>query len=173
MLHMIQKCSIIRVLGIFFEEPTQLHFIREISKKINLAPTSVIKYINEFEKEGLIIKKESKPFRGYIANRDNEDFIFYKRVYNFNSLNELKKYISKEGSPKLLVVFGSYALGEDIEESDIDLLIVTKGEKHFNFEKFEKSLKREINPIILEEIEELDKNLKNQVHNGFILFGSF
>lgn len=173
MLHMIQKCSSISVLGVFFQEPTQLHFVREISKKIDLAPTSVVKYIKEFEKEGLIIRKKSKPFEGYVANRDNEDFIFYKRVYNLNSLNELKKYLSKESSPKLLVVFGSYALGEDIEGSDIDLLIITKGKKHFNFEKFEKSLNREVNPIIVENFDLIDKNLKSQIYNGFVLFGSF
>lgn len=173
MLHMIQKCSSISVLGVFFQEPTQLHFVREISKKINLAPTSVIKYIKEFQKERLIIKKESKPFDGYISNRDNEDFTFYKRAYNLISLNELKKHIVKEISPKLLVVFGSYALGEDIEESDIDILIITKGGKSFDFENFEKVLKRQINPIFLDDIEKIDKNLKSQIYNGFVLFGSF
>jgi len=170
---MIQKCSNIKVLGVFFEEPTQLHFIREISNKINLAPTSVIKYIREFEKEGLIIKKEANPFDGYIANRDNEDFMFYKRAYNLISLNELRKNVLREISPKLLVIFGSYSLGEDIEESDIDVLIITKGRKSFDFERFEKSLKRQINPIVLDDIDKIDRNLKSQIYNGFVLFGSF
>ncbi|KHO55374.1 MAG: hypothetical protein QT10_C0002G0034 [archaeon GW2011_AR19] len=173
MLHMIQKCSSIKVAGIFFEEPTEIHFIREISKKINLAPTSVKKHLSEFEKESFIIKQKSKPFDGYVSNRENPDFIFYKRLYNLAGLRELKDYLERKFSPKLVVVFGSYSTGEDIESSDIDLLIATKGKKNFDFKKFEKSLKREINPIIVDDLNKLEQPLKNQIYNGVALLGGF
>jgi len=162
MLHMIQKCSSIKVAGIFFEEPTEIHFIREISKKINLAPTSVKKHLSEFEKESFIIKQKSKPFDGYVSNRENPDFIFYKRLYNLAGLRELKDYLERKFSP-----------GEDIESSDIDLLIATKGKKNFDFKKFEKSLKREINPIIVDDLNKLEQPLKNQIYNGVALLGGF
>jgi DNA-binding MarR family transcriptional regulator len=47
---MVQKCSLIKVSEVFFAEPTTTHFIKEISKKINLAPTSVRKNIKDLLK---------------------------------------------------------------------------------------------------------------------------
>jgi len=42
-----QKSSYIKVLKIFFVEPTTIHFIKEISRKIKLAPTSTRNYIKD------------------------------------------------------------------------------------------------------------------------------
>ena len=75
-----QKCSLINVLKVFFIEPNTVHFIKEISRNINLAPTSVKNHIKTLLKENLIKTKQAKPFNGFIANRENDDFLFYKRV---------------------------------------------------------------------------------------------
>lgn len=170
---MIQKCSNIDVMKIFFLEPTSIHFIREIGKRINLAPTSVKKYIDGFEKENLILKKESKPFNGYIANRDNWRFIFYKRIYNMYALEKLKEYFEKNYYPELAVVFGSYSIGEDVEKSDIDLLIVSKSKKDIDLKKFEKELSREINLIKVDSLNKLEKPLLDKIYNGMIICGGF
>ena len=127
----------------------------------------------EFFKLGLILKKKSQPFDGYIANRDNEKFIFYKRVYNLFSLEKLKEYLEKTHSPKLAVVFGSYSLGEDIESSDIDLLILTKGKTKIDVKRFEKELKKEINVIVFDNLNKLDNQIRNKVYNGFVICGGF
>lgn len=170
---MILKCSNIEVLKVFFIEPTSIHFIREIGKKINLAPTSVKNYLNEFVKEGLIIPKESKPFRGYLANRENEKFLFYKKIYNLYSLNGIKEYLEKNYSPKLAVVFGSYSLGEDIESSDIDLIILSKSKQKIDLKKFEKELHREINLLITDNLNKLEKPILDKIYNGFVICGGF
>lgn len=168
-----QKCSILSVLKIFFEEPINLHFIREISKKIKLAPTSVKNNIKELLKNDLIIKQESRPFNGYVANRENSEFIFYKKIYNIYSLKKLIEFLDKNFYPKLAVVFGSYSLGEDREDSDIDLLIVTKGKKNIDLKKFEKELKREINILMIDNLNKLEKQILNKVYNGFVICGGF
>jgi DNA-binding MarR family transcriptional regulator len=79
MYHMLHKCGCLKTLGLFFIEPTNIHFIREISRKINLSQSSVRNHINFLLKENMIIKKTSNPFDGFVANRENEDFIFIKR----------------------------------------------------------------------------------------------
>ncbi len=168
---MIQKCNYLRVLEIFFKEPTKIHFIREISRKIPLAQTSVRNYIKEMVNSGLIMKKESKPFDGFIANRENEDFISLKQVYNLYSLADIKKTIIQKIGPKALIFFGSYQKGEDIEGSDIDLLVVSKVKKEVILEKYEKKLERKIHITFIEDIAELEKNLKDNVKNGWILYG--
>ncbi|MEK6859958.1 MAG: nucleotidyltransferase domain-containing protein [Nanoarchaeota archaeon] len=168
---MIQKCSIIQVMEVFFKEPTSIHFIREISKKIRLAPTSVKIYINNLLKEELIISKKSKPFDGYVANRENEKFLFYKRLYNQYSLYELKEKIIDTLSPKAIVLFGSYDKGEDIESSDIDILLISKIKKDINLGIFEKELNRKINIMIISDLNELDKNIEKKIINATKIYG--
>jgi len=168
---MVQKSSFLSTLEVFFIEPTRIHFIKEISKKTNIAHTSIKNNINKLLEEKLIIPKESRPFNGYVANRENPNFIFYKKVYNFYSLKNLKDFLETKHYPKLAVVFGSYSLGEDIESSDIDILIISR-EKEINLKKFEKELKREINVLCLDNINKLDK-ITNKVQNGFVILGGF
>ena len=168
-----QKCSYLKVLEIFFIEPTTTHFIKEISRKINLAPTSVRNHIKDLLAKNLIKKKKAKPFNGLVANRENEDFIFYKSVYNLYSLKQLTDFLISTFWPKLIVVFGSYTKGEDIEKSDIDILIISKTKKEINLERFEKNLKRKINLLIVEKLEKLDKNIIKKIYNGTVLYGGF
>jgi predicted nucleotidyltransferase len=168
-----QKCGLLRVLEIFFIEPTTIHFIKEISRKINLAPTSVRNHIKTLLKENQIKRKKAKPFNGYIANRENDDFIFNKRIYNLYSLKGLTKHLISAYYPQLMAVFGSYGLGEDTEKSDIDLFILSKTKKELNLDRFEKKLKRKINPIILDSLDKLDKNLRKKIWNGIVLYGGF
>jgi len=168
-----QKCSFLNVLKMFFIEPTTTHFIKGISREINLAPTSVRNHIKTLLSNNLIRKKKSKPFNGNIANRENDNFLFYKRVYNFYSLKELTDFLVISYYPKLIVVFGSYSIGEDVENSDIDIFILSKVKKEINLEKFEKSLKRKINILILNNMDKLDLNLKKKIWNGIVLYGGF
>ena len=162
-----------KVLEVFFVEPTTVHFIKGISKKINLAPTSVRKHIKDLLAKELIKKKKAKPFDGFIANRENDGFIFYKRVYNLYSLKDLTNFLISNFWPKLIVVFGSYARGEDVETSDIDILIISKERKEINLDKFERKLKRKINLLIIDKLKKLDENIIKKIYNGIVLYGGF
>ncbi len=168
---MIQKCSLLRVLEVFYKEPITIHFIREISREINLATTSVRNNINSLKKEELIIEKKSKPFNGYVANRDNEKFLFLKRAYNLSTLYELKEIIENSIHPLAIILFGSYSKGEDIEPSDIDILVLSKVKKEINLESLEKKLKRKINIIIVKDLKEFDKPMIKKIYNGIVLHG--
>lgn len=169
---MVQKCSLIRTLEIFFIEPTTIHFIKEISRKIKLAPTSIRNNIKELLKDNLIKIKKTKPFNGFIANRESNSFIFYKRIYNLYSLKNLIDFLVESYYPKLVVVYGSYSLGEDLESSDIDIIII-KSNNEIKLGNFEKKLKRKIQIISINDLNELDINLKKKVLNGIVLYGGF
>ncbi len=164
----IQKSSLWKVAEIFFIEPTKVHFIKEISRKISLAPTSVRKHLKTLINEGLIQKVESDPFRGYKAIRENPEFIFEKKIANL-ILIKSSKIIEKlnEKYPKSIILFGSYDKGEDIETSDIDLFIGSKTFK-FNTKNFEKYLNRKIHLIFKDQV---DKSLIESVNQGTILSG--
>jgi len=170
---MIQKCSNLKVLEVFFQEPTTIQFIREIGRKIKLAPTSVKKNMDALLEMNLIKEEKSKPFNGFIANRDNGRFLHLKRTYNLYTLYDLKEKINATLHPRLIVVFGSYCLGEDVEESDLDVLIISKVKKEIDLKKIEKNIKREINLIFVKSLNELDENIQKKVMNGFVLQGGF
>ena len=168
---MIQKCSAMSVLEVFFREPTTTHFIREVGRKINLAQTSTRNHIRNLEKDNLIVKSKSKPFDGFIANRENERFIFCKQAYNFYSLYELRNVLVKSLYPQALIIFGSYSRGEDVEESDIDIFVLSKIKKEINLQKFEKILNRKINLLFANSLGKLDKSVKDGVLNGWVIYG--
>lgn len=168
---MIQRYSDLRVLAVFFKEPTAIHFMREIGREIQLAPPSIKISINALLKSGLIKQKKSKPFNGYIADRENDLFLFYKRVYNLFSLHELISRITESICPQATILFGSYSRGEDIESSDIDILILSKIKRELNLADLEKKLKRKINIMILEDLRKLDDSMIKKIHNGTVLQG--
>lgn len=165
------KCSYDRVLEIFFKEPSKIHFIKEISKKISLAHTSVRNHIKEIEKNGLIIKKQAKPFNGFISNRESERFLFEKQIYNLHSLFEVKMELILKFAPRAIILFGSYQKGEDLEESDIDLLVIGKVKKELILEEYEKELERKIHITFIDEMVNLEKNLRDNIKTGWILYG--
>ena len=164
----VHKCTLWNVAKVFFTEPTKIHFVKEISRKIEIAPTSVRIHLKTLISEGLIRESKSELFNGYISVRENPNFVFEKKIANLvlikssGLIEELK-----ESYPKSIILFGSYAKGEDIETSDVDLFVDSKPFK-FNTKKFEEYLKRKIHIIFKEEA---NKSLLESINQGAILFG--
>lgn len=171
--YIFKNCSLWNVFEIFVDEPLKIHYIKEISRKINLAPTSVRKHLQELEKQNLIIKKRGERFFGYAANRENEDFLFYKKLSNIIKIkeSEVLEFLIRTLYPQAIILYGSYLRGEDIESSDIDLLIVSKTKKTLEVKNFEKILKRGIHILIETNIKKLTPELKSEIINGLVLYG--
>ncbi len=77
-------------------------------------------------------------------------------------------------NPQAIVFFGSFARGEDIEKSDIDILIITPNKHLLNKEEiisYEKEFNRTINIHILPTLEKSERAFKNAVANGIVLHG--
>ena len=85
---MIQKCSIWNVFSEFAKNPKKDYQVRELSRQIKLAPTSIKLHLSELEKEGIVKKEKVGVYKAYKSNFENENFRFYKRIYNIISLKE-------------------------------------------------------------------------------------
>lgn len=173
---MLQNYNKWRVLKVFFDNPLPEggFQLREISRKVKIAPVSVKNYLKELEKEGLIKKSEhrTRKFPVYFANRDSEDFKFYKKIdiiYDIKN-SGLLRFIQDKFMPDVIVLFGSAAKGEDIEGSDVDLFLQCR-EKKLDLNKFEKAINRKINLFFNENFNSLSKELRNNIINGIILYG--
>jgi predicted nucleotidyltransferase len=71
-----------------------------------------------------------------------------------------------------IILFGSYAKGEDIKTSDIDIAVIERKKKQLNLEKFEFILNREINIQFYDSWRNIHKYLKNNILNGIVIAGS-
>jgi len=177
LLHVIKKDNIHRVLEVFFDNPLPegIGFqLREIGRKIKLAPKSVKLYLEELEKENLILKKEHRihNYPVYYTNRDNNYFKFLKRLDILQRIEEcgLLDYLDEKCMPDAIILFGSASRGEDVQGSDIDLYIQCD-EKKLDLAKYEKELHRKANLFFEKDFDTLSEELKSNIINGDKLKG--
>ena len=174
MLYMLQKCSILKVAAVFFDEPTKEHYLIEVSKKSKLAHTSVKRHLDALKKleviKEYVEEKGNRQYPIYKANINNDAYRYYKKILNMMQLKELVRYLKDNLMPKSIILFGSYQKGEDIEGSDIDIFVECKEEK-IDLIRFRKQLNRNIELHFKKNFNEYPKELKNNIINGTILDG--
>ncbi|HLE06662.1 MAG TPA: nucleotidyltransferase domain-containing protein [Candidatus Nanoarchaeia archaeon] len=160
------------VLTAFFNDPLNEFGLRELSRKVKLAPKSVKTYLKEFIKKKLLTETQKDKKPQYKANRDNKEFIQYKKINNQLQLQNtgLIDFIYNTYLPDVIILFGSFSKGEDIKKSDVDIYIQS-AEKRINLEKYEKLIERKINLLFSSNFNKLSNELKNNLLNGIILKG--
>lgn len=162
-----------KVLKLFLYNPTSSFRLRELSRKVGLAPLSISNYLKEFEKEGLIKINIKENIKSYIAQRENITFSRYQKLsvqYELYDSGIIDK-IWNETNPEAVILYGSYAKGEAIETSDIDLFIIGQ-EKKINLSEYIKKMSKEIH-LIFQPKDKISNELKNNLINGIIMKGYF
>jgi len=170
---MLQKYNRYKLLKIFLDHPTESFRLRELSRISKISPVSVMNYLKEFEEEELIRKYQKREIPFYVAERDNERFILYKKISVIYELNisGLVDFLWDNLSPDAIILYGGHAKGEATETSDIDIFVIGK-EKKVNLDEFEKKLGKGIH-LIFDNIKNIPKELKNNLINGIVLKGYF
>ncbi len=170
---MLQNYNKYKILKVFLDNPTESFRLRELSRLSKIAPPSVMNYLKNFEKQGLIKRYEKRGIPFYKALRENKRFILFKKISIIYELNSsgLVDFLWDKLSPDAIILYGSCSLGEDIESSDIDIFLIgINKEKRINIEKFEKKLGKEIH-LMFNTLKNIPKELKNNLVNGIILKG--
>lgn len=171
---MLKNYNRYRLLKVFLDSPTDTFRLRELSRLCGIAPLSVMNYLEEFEKEGIVKRFEKRKIPFYQAVRDNERFVLYKKLSMIYELNEsgLVDELWHKLSPEAIILYGSHAKGESTEGSDIDIFIIGK-EEQISLIKFEKKLGKKIHIMSEKDAKSIPKELKNNLINGIILKGYF
>ena len=159
----------------FFLNPTVKARVRQIERVLHVPLPSVIRYVRELEKEGILKRSVSANITTYSADRISRQFLLEKKFFNIQCLyaSGLIDTLIKELSNPTIVVFGSYARSEDIETSDIDLYIETLDTRKIRLDSFEHKLQRKIQIFIYKNIHDIEnKHLANNIVNGVLLNGS-
>lgn len=158
----------------FFINPTVKHRVRQIEKTLDLSLPSVIRYCKELKDEGILKTVETGNVTFYTSDRTSKNFILHKKLFNIKQLydSDVITYLKEELSNPTIVLFGSYARGEDVEDSDIDLYVETSAKKEINLKKFERYLNRSIQVFRHKDIREVkNEDLANNIINGIVLNG--
>jgi predicted nucleotidyltransferase len=168
---MLKNYNKYKLLKVFLLNSTESFRIRELSRKIKLAPLSIMNYLKELEKEGLIVvyKKEGIPF--YQAQRDSLEFRRYQRISIQYELYEsgIIDFLWEKTNPEAIILYGSYLKGDAIESSDIDLFLICQEEK-IDVSPYEKKIGKQIH-ILMNPLKKIPNELKQNLINGIILEG--
>ena len=169
---MLNKYNRYKLLRLFLDSPTESFRLREIARLTKISPPSVINYLKEFEKDGLIRRQIKREIPFYNSIRDNSNFILYKKISILFELNNsgLIDYLWDKLSPEAIILYGSFSRGESIENSDVDLFILGKN-KNIDLINFEKKLNKRLHILFKESTKEIPNELKNNILNGVILKG--
>ena len=158
----------------FFLNPTIKLRVRQIERELSLPLPSVIRYVGELEKEGILKKVVVGNVVFYSADRISKHFILEKKLSNIRQLHEkgLISSLKQHLANPVIIVFGSYSKGEDMEKSDIDLYLETPSKKQITLKEYEKKLERGIQFFVHKDLNEIkNKELKNNILNGVKLNG--
>jgi len=143
------KSKSLVILELFLNNPTKIFLLKEIKNITKLAKNTILKWLAHLTKVDFIKEERNNIYRSFKLNNEN---IIIKNLKKINTISKLKEL--KELSKKYninIYLYGSSARGEDIEKSDIDLLIIGK-------------IKR---PEIIEEIKKMgdiiNKEIKFQI----------
>ncbi len=156
----------------FFLNPTSKLRVRQIEKTLKLPLPSVIRYCKELTKEGILTTIKTGNIIFYTADRTNENFLLEKKLFNIRQIckSGLIGYLRQELSNPVIVLFGSYAKGEDTETSDIDLYIETPSKREIPLDEFGRKLQRKMQVFRHKSITEIkNKHLANNIINGITL----
>jgi predicted nucleotidyltransferase len=161
------------IMSVFFNNPSKTFHLREISRITKIPASTASRLIKDIIKNNLIIKKRQKPILELEANLESNEFIREKKKFNIGQIEKsgiVDFLVSKYNEPEAIVLFGSYSRGEDIERSDIDIILITTKQKNPEISKFEKILGRKIHLLEIS-YKDIKKELFNNLINGVILYG--
>jgi len=161
-----------KVLKILFENPTTKFHLRELARISKLNPNTIINITKVLEKEKLILKEKKEYTTEIYSNTDNKKFTIKKKLFNLEQIYEsgIINFLMEKYKPEAVSLIGSYATGEDIEKSDIDLVIITKIKEDSNMIRYEKILNRKIH-LITTDYREMSNEFYINLINGILLYG--
>ncbi|MDD5616084.1 MAG: nucleotidyltransferase domain-containing protein [Candidatus Methanoperedens sp.] len=171
---MLTEDNRVKILRLFFEGPNVRLHLREVARRTGLSATGAMKILGALEKERLLEKKRTAFMVVYRGNYDNERFMALKRCLNLYSLYScdlVSSLVEFYRIPECIILFGSYAKGEDTKESDIDIAIITGIKDYPELEIYEDCLKRKISLHLIENSKNEKKEFINSLANGIVLYG--
>lgn len=146
---------------------------RELVRRLNMGLGTASKCLKILEEEELLTKESLGRLSLYQANMENPLLKELKIVFTLMEIDGLIKTLKKVSSR--IILFGSCADGEDLEQSDIDILILTEDAKSVNKLLDEYKIQRKVSAVIMDDAEfrnlkKKDKPFYSRIMKGRLLY---
>lgn len=164
----------IKILKLFFDGPGVRLHIREVARRTSLTPRGAKYILDALKNDGLLKNESGDIVNNFWGNYDSEKFIGLKRSLNLNTLYSSGLIPMLENFyriPECIVLFGSYAKGEDTSKSDIDIAVLTDMKDIPELSNYEATLNRKISINLIRNVKKEDANFINSLANGIVLSG--
>jgi predicted nucleotidyltransferase len=165
----------INTLKLFFENPSKKYNVREVARILNINPSTASNYLKDLKENKLLKYKKDKIYDFYQANIDSFDYRDLKIYYSIRKIrcSGLIEEINKFYLKPTIILFGSVSTGYDLEDSDIDLVIISEKQNEFKEKKkFEKILNKKLQLFVVKNLKELkNQHLINNILSGIVLQG--
>jgi predicted nucleotidyltransferase len=161
-------------LALFFDEPTREFNVREVGRLLRIAPASASKRLKEFARRSILKERKERQLLLYRADIDSSYYRDLKVFFNIRRLKDSRflEAVNDHYLKPTVILFGSYATGYDIENSDIDLVIISEKVDQMDVKTYSRKLKRTVQLLPVKRLEDLkNPNLMNNVLNGIKLQG--
>ncbi len=148
---------------------------RGLAVRLGVSQPAISKALPRLEKQSLIwMAKDKNSKRLSIElNRENSLVIGMKRADNIRQVYEsgLAEFLRERFPSCAVIVFGSFAKGEDTHKSDIDIAIIGSKSKALDLNEFEKKLTKETRVNFYQSFKEINTELRNNILGGILLSG--
>lgn len=157
----------------FYRNPGEKVHLRELARRLNKS-TGYVKPRLEALKERNVIEESSRAkMKIYSADTSSKKYRRAKKSFNIWQLesSELVNEIDNEFYPEAIILFGSYLEGRDHNDSDIDIAVIGGREESLDLSEYEREFERYINLTHIKKLQNIDKEFKSSLSNGYVLSG--
>lgn len=114
--------SDLKVLTMIANNPFTEFYLRELSKELKISPSTTKKSLDKLKKYDMIKEKRKGNLRIISGNPEEILFKQFKILLNIEKVKPIVEQIMPAAS---IILFGSYAKGENSRESDIDFCVIS------------------------------------------------
>lgn len=172
-----------KLLQIFLKNPDQSFYTKELSRHTQVGVGTVNNFLRNLQKDDILKLEKIGNVHLYRLNNELE---IVKKLKIFNTLLEFEnnklvdQFIKEDNTIISMVLYGSYANGENDSKSDIDLLLITNNKKNLTnlIQKLEARMKKiisiqKMNISEWQKLKEKDKIFYESILiNHIVLYGS-
>lgn len=178
MIQLYHKILHLTVLELFINNPYERYYLREAARILDISPMTVKRAFNLLVQDRLLLREEFKNQILYRANMNSRAFLHLKIAYNlawFEKVKLVDRIQEKLPGLSTLILYGSFAKGEDDKTSDIDLLAISPAKKDIKLSQY---LGRETSLVIFSPSEWEEQAQKNKafyidvITEGIVLLGT-
>jgi predicted nucleotidyltransferase len=146
------------LLGLFFNNPDDKFYLREIARHIGKDAAGIKRELDNLVRIGLLAKEKRGVQKYYFANKNSPIFSEMKGLIfkTTGAQGAMKASLSRLKGVQAAFIYGSYAKGTEKEDSNINLMVIGQvniTELNDVVVSLEEKLKREIDYLAFDEQE--------------------